>query len=72
VLKVSADLREARIPLSGIAGSVADSGKMENIADVYNDQRFNPAFDKRTKFRTKSMLVMPIRHPGQDKVVAVL
>jgi len=72
VLKLSADLREAKMRITGIAGSVAQSGELENLPNVYDDVRFDSTFDKRTGFHTKSMLVLPIRHPGQDKVVAVL
>ena len=44
----------------GIAGSVATSEKTVNIPDCYQDSRFDPAFDKKTGYHTKSMLVMPV------------
>ena len=50
------------LPMSdaSIAGSVALSGKTENITDAYLDDRFDKAFDQRSGFRTKSILCMPI------------
>ncbi len=44
----------------GIAGMVACSGETVNIADAYNDARFNPDVDKQTGYRTKSILCMPV------------
>jgi len=50
-----------RIPIdSGIAGHVASTGVAERIADVYQDPRFNPDVDRRTGFRTRSMLCLPL------------
>ncbi|MDR3419494.1 MAG: adenylate/guanylate cyclase domain-containing protein [Nevskia sp.] len=45
---------------SGIAGAVFGSGRAENIVDPYRDPRFNPEVDRRTGFRTRSILCMPI------------
>ncbi|MGH7145898.1 MAG: PP2C family protein-serine/threonine phosphatase [Planctomycetota bacterium] len=60
-----------RIPLGlGIAGSVAVAGKTVNIPDAYADARFNPEVDKRTGFRTRSILCMPLRD-HTDRIVAV-
>lgn len=44
----------------GIAGTTAQTRQTINIPDSYNDSRFNPAFDKSSGFRTKSILSMPI------------
>jgi adenylate cyclase len=44
----------------GIAGAVFTSGKSINIPYAYADLRFNPAFDKRTGFFTRSILCVPI------------
>lgn len=53
--------REIRIPIgSGIAGWVAQHNQMLNIDDAYADPRFNPEVDKRTNYRTKSILCGPI------------
>ncbi|HEX4460250.1 MAG TPA: GAF domain-containing protein, partial [Polyangia bacterium] len=44
----------------GIAGAVVQSGITANIADAYADPRFNPTFDHRSGFRTRSILCMPM------------
>ncbi|CEM12878.1 unnamed protein product [Vitrella brassicaformis CCMP3155] len=46
---------------AGIIGSVFESGVPLLIDDVYKDPRFNPTVDKGTKFRTKSVLCVPLR-----------
>jgi len=54
--------KEIRFPSGiGIAGDVAKSLKTANIPDAYDDDRFNPEFDKQTNFRTKSVLCMPMK-----------
>jgi len=50
-----------RIPATaGIAGSVFTSGKTMNIPDAYADPRFDQRVDKRTGYRTRNILCMPI------------
>lgn len=44
----------------GIAGSVFTSGKTINIPYAYADLRFNPAFDKKTGYFTRSILCVPV------------
>jgi adenylate cyclase len=44
----------------GIAGAVFKSGKTINIPYAYADLRFNPEFDKRTGFFTRSILCVPV------------
>ncbi len=52
---------EIRMPSHvGIAGAVFTSGKTINIPYAYADLRFNPAFDKRTGYFTRSILCVPI------------
>lgn len=52
---------EIRLPNHlGIAGAVFTSGKTVNIPYAYADLRFNPAFDKKTGFFTRSILCVPI------------
>ncbi len=54
-------LGEIRFPVgTGIAGTVAQTGESIRIADAYADPRFNPAVDKRTGYRTRSILCVPI------------
>jgi len=58
-----AETAEIRFPLgTGIAGTVGKTGEIINIPDAYQDGRFNPEFDKRTGFRTKSILCAPLRN----------
>ncbi len=44
----------------GIAGAVFQSGKTINIPYAYADLRFNPAFDKKTSYFTRSILCVPV------------
>jgi len=52
---------EIRLPNHlGIAGAVFTSGKTVNIPYAYADLRFNPEFDKKTGYFTRSILCVPI------------
>lgn len=52
---------EIRQPVGvGLSGWVAQTGDKLNIPDVYEDPRFNREWDKKTGYRTKSMLVWPM------------
>ncbi len=52
---------DIRMPLdAGIAGRVATTGKGVNIADAYAEPLFNPDVDRRTGYRTRSMLCVPL------------
>ena len=46
----------------GLAGHVVQTGETINIKDAYNDKRFNPNVDKKTGYRTKTILCMPIKN----------
>ena len=64
--------QEIRIPMgSGIAGHVALTGETVNLPDAYLDSRFAPDVDRRTGYRTRAMLCLPIRNKGND-IVGVL
>ncbi|MDM8539869.1 adenylate/guanylate cyclase domain-containing protein [Desulfococcaceae bacterium HSG9] len=57
------ETQEIRFPNHlGIAGSVFTSGQTINIPDAYADDRFNPGFDKKTGYRTRSILCMPVKN----------
>jgi phosphoserine phosphatase RsbU/P len=45
---------------SGVAGDVASKRRPANIPDAYQDPRFNPEHDRRTGFRTRSIIAAPI------------
>ena len=54
-------LGEIRLPNHlGIAGAVFTSGETINIPYAYADLRFNPAFDKKTGYFTRSILCVPV------------
>jgi sigma-B regulation protein RsbU (phosphoserine phosphatase) len=66
------DKLEIRLALGkGIAGHVAKTGEIVNIADAYADPRFNAEVDQRTGFHTRNMLCLPIRNKA-GKIVAAL
>ncbi|KAK5637888.1 hypothetical protein RI129_000191 [Pyrocoelia pectoralis] len=53
--------KEIRFPLgTGIAGQVAMTGEILNIADAYADSRFNRTVDQLTGYKTNTILCMPI------------
>ncbi len=53
---------EIRLPLGqGIAGYVGQTGKRLMLKDAYKDSRFNPEFDKRTGYRTRTVLCTPMK-----------
>ena len=54
----------------GIAGAVFTSGKVINIPHAYADLRFNPAFDKKTGYFTRSLLCVLITNK-EGKVIGV-
>ena len=50
----------------GLAGWVAQSGRAVNIKDAYLDKRFDPFWDKKTGYRTRSILCVPMKnHHGR-------
>lgn len=62
---------EIRLPIGkGLAGSVAQTGEVINLADAYKDSRFNPDIDKKTGYQTKSMLTMAMKDKD-GKIVGV-
>jgi len=63
---------EIRIPMdSGIAGRVAMTGQSLNVPDAYSEPLFNRDVDRRTGYRTRSVLCMPIVN-SRDEVFAVV
>ncbi|MEE8606463.1 MAG: GAF domain-containing protein, partial [Nitrospiraceae bacterium] len=45
----------------GIAGACAMTGQLINLPDAHEDQRFYSLVDARTKYRTRSVLAVPLR-----------
>ena len=63
--KIAQSAKEIRLPSGrGIAGWVAKRGEPVNLADVYQDDRFNPDIDRHTGFLTRCLLAVPLR--GRD------
>jgi len=69
-------VKEIRLPVSekSIAGYVAASGRVVNVADAYDRAElarisptlsFDGSWDKKTGFRTQQILGMPILHEGR-------
>ena len=55
------ETKEIRVPLGvGIAGATAQTRSMINVPDAYRDPRFNPDYDKKSGFHSRSILSAPI------------
>ncbi len=72
------EFKEYALPLtrSSLAGYVALTGEFVNLEDAYNipdhvDYTFNKAFDIKFNYRTKSMLVIPMKD-NKHKTIGVL
>jgi len=64
-------LVEIRLPIgTGISGTVAQTGETINLKDASKDQRFYAGVDKKSGFRTKTMLCMPMKN-RHGKIVGV-
>ena len=55
----------------GIVGTVAQTGEPILLDDPYADPRFDPSFDRKTGFTTRSLLTVPIRD-REGELVALL
>jgi HD-GYP domain-containing protein (c-di-GMP phosphodiesterase class II) len=71
----AAGCEECTIPITrqSIAGYVASTGRLLNIRDVYEipateEYRFNDEFDRKTGYRTESVLAVPMRSPAGEIV----
>lgn len=63
---------EIRLPAGkGLAGWVAQSGETLNIPDAYEDARFDRSVDKASGYRTRNLLVAPVRDKG-GRIVGVI
>src|SRR4030042_2733687 len=70
--KIAQGTTEIRLPIGkGIAGAVAKTGEIINIPDAYADKRFNPETDKRTGYRTRSILCVPMKNP-EGSIIGVI
>lgn len=72
VLKVANGLAPIRVPADrGIAGQCAKTRRLINVPDCYADPRFSPEVDRKSGYRTRCMLSLPlISH--EDELIGVL
>lgn len=64
--------QEIRVaPGVGLAGHTARTGEVLNLADAYDDERFNRQIDRDTGYRTQSLLSVPMKNM-RGEVVGVL
>jgi signal transduction histidine kinase len=67
------ELREIRLPFGkGVAGWVALHRKPLHIKDAYADKRFNREVDRKSGYRTRCMLVWPVRRPQSNELLGVV
>ncbi|MCF8241937.1 MAG: GAF domain-containing protein [Melioribacteraceae bacterium] len=66
------ELKEIHLKIGeGIAGWVAQNGEVVNLSNAEKDKRFKSDYDKSSGYRTKSMLVFPVKNKEKE-VVGVL
>ena len=66
------EMKEIRFPLGvGVAGQAAITNTCINIPDAYADERFNPEVDRKTRYRTRSLLTVPLAN-YEDKIIGVI
>ncbi|EEY57908.1 3'5'-cyclic nucleotide phosphodiesterase, putative [Phytophthora infestans T30-4] len=70
------DEERVRMPLTkGLSGLIATTGKTVNTRDAYTHPHFDPSLDRKTGYRTTSVLGMPVfedHTPTNPKIVAVV
>lgn len=72
IVATGLDHQEIRVPFGkGIAGRVAETGELVNVADAYTHPDFDSSFDQKFGFLTRSVFTMPIRH-HTGEIVGVL
>ena len=72
VIEIATGFAPIRIPTSvGLAGACARERRIINVPDCYADQRFNPEVDKRSGYRTRCMLTLPLVD-HKDALVGVM
>ncbi len=69
--RVALGAGEIRFPVGrGIAGTVAQTGEAINIADAYQDARFNSEPDRLSGYKTKTLLTFPMKG-NEGRVIGV-
>lgn len=72
VLRIASDISDVRVPIGvGMVGACARERQLINIPDCYADPRFDPQTDRRSGFRTRCALTLPlIDH--EDRLIGVM
>ena len=72
VLRVASDIAPVRMAAgAGIVGTCARTRKLINVPDCYADARFDPRVDRKSGYRTRCLLALPlIDH--QEALVGVM
>jgi phosphoserine phosphatase RsbU/P len=61
VLEIATGIEPVRIPAgAGIAGACVRGRRIINVPDCYADERFNPEVDRKSGYRTRCMLTLPL------------
>jgi phosphoserine phosphatase len=72
VLRVATGIEPVRVPAdTGLVGNCARNRQIINVPDCYADPRFNPDLDRRSDYRTRCMLTLPLVD-HKDVLVGVL
>ena len=56
----------------GLVGQCVQSGEIVNVLDAYREPNFNKAIDESTGFRTKSVLVVPVKDVDGEKIIGAI
>jgi len=63
--------KEIRLPAGkGLVGSVAETGEILNIKDAYEDERFNAETDRKTGYKTRTVLAAPMKN-NKGEIIGV-
>ncbi len=67
--EVSEGVEQIRLPMDqGICGYVAMTGELVNVEDAWDIPYFSREFDIKNKFRTRSVLCIPISNKTDEKI----
>ena len=73
ILTVATAMKPIRFPANrGIVGYCAQTLEIINVPDCYADPRFDPSFDKKSGYRTRCSLTLPLIDYEDDSFVGVL
>jgi len=72
VSKIAHEVDVLELPFgSGIVGSVIAHNESLIIEDAYKDERFHAEIDKKTGYKTKNMLVVPMQNSDGEAIGAI-